>query len=252
VQLAELQQTFARAVLAGTPLPASLFAPARAPWQDGLNVHRNTVLGGIAKALALTFPTVLWLVGQDAFDRLAAEFAAAHPPSRARLDEYGEGFPEFLESSPLTTHHACLGDVARLDLAIDRAAAAPRLSRILPIDAVVALSAPVSLTVADLAHPADLIRDAMEAADRSALAAIEPGPRRLAVWRAGAGASAAPLSRPAARFLDELLHGRPAGEAMAYAAAGEDPQSALLAIQAEVFAAPFATVTPIPQEEDPS
>jgi hypothetical protein len=92
----------------------------------------------------------------------------------------------------------------------------------------------------------------MEAGDRQAVAGIAPRPRRLALWRAGAGASVLPLSKPAARFLDELLHGAPAERALACAAVEGDPGSALLAVQAEIFAAPFAVVIPVTQEEDPS
>jgi hypothetical protein len=247
MRLPELQQAFVRTLLDGAALPSSVFAPASTPATAALAVHRDTVLGGLTRALALTFPTVLALIGARAFERAAIAFAVARPPRRARLDEYGEGFPDFLDEHP-QDGPACLGDVARLDFAVDRAAAAPRLSRMLPIDAAVAMAVPVSLGVLTLAHPADLIRDAVEAGQGELPAATTGQPRRLAVWRSHAGASVLPLTGPAARFLEAMLHGAAAEAAVA--AAGADPEAALLAIQAEVFAAPFTVITPILQEED--
>lgn len=253
-QLAELQQKMADALLGDVAgLPASLFARGPAPIEEALRVHRNTIVGALAKVLRLTYPTVLALVGEAYFDQAAMAYGAEHPPRRAVLSGYGERFADFLTAWPPAALLRYLGDVARLELAIDRAAAGPLLGRIAPIDVHVALSLPVSLAVLELEHPADLIRDAIEAGNDEALAAIdlEPRTRWLAVWRSGDGAAVRTLGRPAGLFLAALLSGRPAPSALAEACARETADAALLAIQAEVFAAPFTAVTQTPQHGDP-
>jgi hypothetical protein len=107
------------------------------------------------------------------------------------------------------------------------------------------MSIPISLSVLKVAHPADLIRDAIEAGTAWPCG---PLPRRLAVWRAGEGAMVKALGPSPASFLNQLLRGRTTDEALAAATAEADPQAALLAIQLEVFAAPFAEIIPIPKE----
>lgn len=246
-QLAELQALFARALLDDPDrLPRELFAAGPIAAEAALRVHRNTVIGALAKALALTLPTVAALVGEACFDQVAAAYATAHPPAEARLAAYGGQFPAFLETAPQTAGLPYLADVARFDLAIGRAAAEPLAARLIGIEPGIVLSLPVSLAVLNLNHPADRIRDAVEAADEAALAALDlaPAPRALAVWRTEAGASARPLSAPAAAFLAALLAGCSAEEALAQACAAAEPQEALAAIQSDVFAAPFAAVFP--------
>ena len=88
-------------------------------------MHRNTVFGALAQALALTYPTVAALAGEAFFDRAAAAFATEAPPSEARLSAYGGQFPDFLATWPPAAELPCLGDVARFDLAIDRCGARP-------------------------------------------------------------------------------------------------------------------------------
>lgn len=243
--LAELQRTFARTILSGeAALPPELLAPGPIPAAEALAVYRNTVLGGLADALALAFPTVRRLVGEAFFDQAAVAYARAHPPAAPGLAPYGRAFPDFLEVYPGAAELAYLGDVARLDLAIDEAAAAPALERLLEIEAEVRLSLPVSLVVLELQWPALEIRDALEGDDDAALAEIDLrfAPRWCAVWRKGQEAAARALAPAPGRFLKALLAGREPSEALDLAVQDTDRDAALLAIQAEVFAASFAQV----------
>ena len=89
--LAEMQQDFARAVLAGA-IPDIALAPGRVAAADAMQVHRNTVIGALVNALRITYPTVDALVGEAFFDQAAAAFAALHPPASGRLAGFGEGF----------------------------------------------------------------------------------------------------------------------------------------------------------------
>jgi hypothetical protein len=243
--LSDLQRDLARALLEGADgLPPSLFAEGPIAAHEALATHRDTVLGGLAEALALTFPTVRRLVGDACFDQAAAAYALASPPRQAGLARHGERFPDFLEAYAPAAALAYLPDVARLDLALDRAGAAPRLQRLFKLDAGVTLSLPVSLALLGLAWPADEIRDALEAGDDAGLAAtdLSPAARRFAVWRAADGAGLRALSPAAAAFLAALLAGADAAAALGAAARTTGQEAALLAIQAEVFAASFAQV----------
>ncbi|MEO6341373.1 MAG: DNA-binding domain-containing protein [Caulobacteraceae bacterium] len=248
--LAETQAAMARALLADPAgLPDALFASGPVSIAAALRVHRNTVFGALANALRLTYATVDRLVGEEFFDQAACAYAAFDPPRQARLDAYGDSFPAFLAAYGPAQALDYLGDVASLDLAIDRAASAEDLplGRLSPIDAAVALAIPVSLTVLELQYPADLIRAALDDEDEAALGLIDltPSCRWVAVWRSGEGAMVRALSPPAGAFLAVLAAGLGADQALAAAGPSDD---ALLAIQAEVFAAPFATITQISPE----
>jgi hypothetical protein len=243
--LADLQCSFARALLEGPEaLPVQLFAAGAIAPSDALRVYRNTVLGGLAEALALAFPTVRRLVGEVFFDQAANAYALADPPSQASLMAYGQAFPGFLETYAPAAELHYLADVARLDLAIEQATLAPRGGRLLPIEDAVRLSVPLSLAVMELEWPADQIRDAVETGDADALAAVDlhRAPRGFAVWRSGEGAALKPLGASATRFLGHLLLGGEAEDALTLAASGVGRDAALLAIQADVFAASFAQV----------
>jgi hypothetical protein len=241
--LANLQRDVARAILEGAhALPAALFAAGPITPSEALSVHRNTVLAGLAEALALTYPTVKRLVGGAFFDQAALAYAVADPPIRASLSAHGGSFPGFLEAYPPAAGLAYLSDVARLDLALDQAGSAARLQRLFPIEDGLRLSLPVSLALLELQWPADEIRDALEAEDEAQLAAIELQRRArwFAVWRADTGAGLRTVSPAAFEFLGALLAGADAAAALEAAARDAGRDGALIAIQADVFAASFA------------
>jgi Putative DNA-binding domain len=105
------------AVLAGD-------ACALDPWlrhgeagRAGLAVYRNTVAKSRADALAALFPTVERLVGADWFREAALVFARRTPPSSPVMDDYGEGFADWLEAFPPARDLPFLAPVARIDRA---------------------------------------------------------------------------------------------------------------------------------------
>jgi uncharacterized protein (UPF0276 family) len=253
--LADLQGLMARGLLEDpTVLPPDLFAAGPIPAAVALKVHRNTVFSALSHALAITYPTILALVGEAFFDQAVVAYAEHRPPCESGLAAYGDAFAEFIEGFAPAAGLAYLADVARLDLAIERCANAARLDRLISIDAATWLSLPVSLAAIELRHPADLIREALDAGGPDALAAIDPAPARrwIAVWRSGDGAGSRSLSGPAGRFLAALQAGRAADAALVAASADDGLEAALLAIQAEVFAAPFARVIHPSFEDQPS
>jgi hypothetical protein len=78
---------------------------------------------------------------------------------------------------------------------------------------------------------------------------LSPAARFAALWRDGPLARVRPLSRPAGDFLASLLQDHSADEALALALGGGPKDTVLAALQAEVFAAPFAQIIPTPQDQ---
>jgi hypothetical protein len=247
--LAELQRTFAAAVLDGDA-PAGLFAGRVTP-REALAIHRGTIIGALTNALRLSHPTVEALVGPKFFDQAAGNFVEQNLPKAASLNAYGAGFADFLADFEPAATLPYLPDVARLDRAIEVALHTPAQPRRFALDAAAAIDLPQSLAVLALHYPADEIRAAL--GDDAALAAIalEPGERFVLVWRKGDEAVVQRIDPAAGRFLQALLAGEGAEAAFQAAAARSSQADALHAIQAGIFAAPFCTIISTTKDSSP-
>ncbi len=122
--LRELQLRFDRALFDDVP-------GAAAPWIRGcksdsadgtaidsrarIAIYRNNVREGFRKALALEFPVIERLVGEDYFRQLALSFLAQHPSRSGDLHPIGEPFSQFLHSRFENTPYAYMTDVATLE-----------------------------------------------------------------------------------------------------------------------------------------
>ncbi len=111
--VAPTQARFAAALLDPNVEVAALLADGRSPRR--FDVHRNTVLSSLVRALAEGFPSIETLVGHEFFAAMAAVFVRQCPPSHPVLLAYGAGFAGFLEGFGPVSHLPYLGDVARLD-----------------------------------------------------------------------------------------------------------------------------------------
>lgn len=113
------QAGFVAAVLnPDLPVPAGLVGPSGRPAGRRFDVYRNTVAGGLTRALETGFPAVRRLVGEAFFAAMAGVFLRAHPPRDRVLMLYGADFPAFLAAFPPVAHLGYLPDVARLEQAI--------------------------------------------------------------------------------------------------------------------------------------
>ena len=95
-------------------LAAALLDPD-VPAPRHFNVHRNTVVSSLMRALAEGFPSVERLVGPAFFTAMAAVHVRTQPPSHPVLLAYGAGFAGFLEHFEPVAGLPYLADVARLD-----------------------------------------------------------------------------------------------------------------------------------------
>ena len=131
--LRELQADFARAILhedaraiADAVVPDGL-SPA-----DRIQVYRHHIFASLGEALETTYPVVCRLVDRRFFGFAADAYVRSHPPAGPCLFEYGATFPAFLASFPPCAGHPYLGDVARLEWAMNAALHAPDVPAIDP------------------------------------------------------------------------------------------------------------------------
>lgn len=108
-----------------------------------LQVHDEQTKRGLAayqanshalaeRALRSVYPVIADLIGHDNFAGLARDLWHAHPPQRGDLAQWGDALPAFLDGNPQLADTPYLGDVARAEWALHRAANAPDAAPNLP------------------------------------------------------------------------------------------------------------------------
>ena len=130
--LRELQRDFAEALYAENPegeevvLAAGKLDPMpRLTGAQGLGIYRNSLANGMTESLAEIFPVCAELVGPDCFRSVAHLYLRAAPSLHADLARVGDGWPEFVEGLAFLSEVSYLADVARLELGLHHAHAAP-------------------------------------------------------------------------------------------------------------------------------
>jgi hypothetical protein len=120
--LRELQRSFAAALFDGAPTAVLAMIEAADPdAADRFDVYRNNVRVGFAKALAIAFPVIERLMGEQYFRQVAEEFRLAHPSRAGDLHHIGAPFPGFLGQRFGETDYAYFPDVAELEWAYQEA-----------------------------------------------------------------------------------------------------------------------------------
>ncbi len=114
--LRELQQAIVAAVLEdASPGTLGLLVGTPSQAQVGLLIYRNNASAGFARALALQFPVIERLVGDDYFRQLARSYQQQHPSTSGDLGQIGTDFALFLRRTFADTEYAYLPDVAELE-----------------------------------------------------------------------------------------------------------------------------------------
>jgi len=250
-RLHEIQREFARYLLGGDGARiAGWVRRDRLAGERRAQIYRNHLRITLTEALGATFPVAARLVGPDYFAAAARRFVAAHPPRQPVLAEYGAEFPAFLETLPDAPEY--LGDVARLEWAVNRACHAPDLPaldaaglesarpaaledlRLLPHPAARLLVSP---------YPVHRIREANRPeAGGSETVDLGEGGVALLIWRRGAQAMFRALTAAEHRFTAAMFAGAPLARAASLALAADpafDLASTLAFLLSEpVFLAP--------------
>ena len=80
-----------------------------------LAVYRGNAVANASKALALSYPVIEKIVGEEFFSGLCRAFWAVSPSRSGDLNEYGSDFAEFLTDFPHVAELPYLPDVARVE-----------------------------------------------------------------------------------------------------------------------------------------
>lgn len=210
--LHEIQRDFSRYLLGGADdrLAASIRFDRLAPGRRA-QIYRNHLRISLNEALGATFPVTAKLVGPDYFAAATRRFIEAHPPMQPVLAEYGAEFPSFVETLPHAP--AYLGDVARLEWAMNLAFHAPEATAL----AAAALAAQPPEDLRLQPHPASrlLVSDypvhRIWQANRPGAAAetvdLNEGGVALLIWRRGGGVLFRALDAASHRFIAALFAG---------------------------------------------
>jgi hypothetical protein len=232
LSLYDLQRRFAAGVLAETDAElCNHIVPNGFTAAERLRIYRNTFYSTLTQTLRIAYPALDRLVGGEFFDAAAERFIRADPPSSAYLNDYGDGFGEFLAELPGTRAWPYLPDVARFEWALSIAANAPDVPA-LTAEALAAVdpSRHVSLSfephpsvrLLALDFPADTIADAVMSGDDDAVAAlhVQPMALRVVVHRGPCGVEAQRLGQDEYAFVSRLYRGEPLGHALENAFSG--------------------------------
>lgn len=116
------QEAFARALIdPDKPVPPGITCARGAADATRFAVYRNNVFVGLTRALATRFPVTRRLVGDDFFAGMARAYAQRHKPATPVILDYGDDFPDFVESFEPARGVPYLADVARIEAAWTRA-----------------------------------------------------------------------------------------------------------------------------------
>jgi hypothetical protein len=241
--LREFQQTVGEGLLQPfkAAAPAGVVAGDAARAAARFMIHRGNVVESLASALALTYPAVKTVCGEENFRVLAAAFVRRHPPARPELLSYGDGFAAFTAGqAAAVSDFPYLPDLARLEWALNvsyYAAEAPVLE---PSD--LAAIPPENLGAMRLAlHPAARLVEsvfavhAIWAAVSAGNAAPDPLPERgetVLVFRNSDSVDAVALGRGEAVFLGTVAAGASLEKALTEAELAEPGFDASAALAA--------------------
>ena len=90
----------------------------------GLQTYRANAAAAAQRSLLAVYPVVAQLIGDEAFEHLAHDFWAHHPPTRGDLAQWGGELCDFIARIPALQTEPYLADVAKTEWALHTAATA--------------------------------------------------------------------------------------------------------------------------------
>lgn len=197
----------------------------------GLQAYQANGLALAERALGAAYPVLAQLIGDESFAPLARHFWRRHPPGCGDVAHWGGELAIFLEAAPQLADEPYLGDVARIEWALHRAATAadvqpdPNTFALLsvadPADITLTLGAGVFLLAS--AYPVASIVNAHllgapALAEAAALLSADAAEHAL-VWRQGFKPRVCTITAAEHALLSALQCGRPLEAALGCAIA---------------------------------
>ncbi|MBY0579012.1 MAG: DNA-binding domain-containing protein [Burkholderiales bacterium] len=108
-------ENFARAIRGEGLLPDNQVICPNYSAESAVGVYRNNYRGNLRGALAIAYPVIQKIVGQNFFAMMAKKFIENHPSHSGNLHRYGAAFGDFI--CALEPGLPYLADVARLEWA---------------------------------------------------------------------------------------------------------------------------------------
>jgi hypothetical protein len=214
--LADLQRGFAGAVRGLSANGGLDIVEAGIAVDRRLAIYRNHHRISLVAALAANFPTVAALLGAQVFDGAAMDFVAASPPAEPCLSAYGTGVAAYLDAEPRLSAVPYIGDVARLDWAMNKAERADDIPVFGPSDldrssrrglADFCLTAHPSLSLLRSRYPLMKIRDVARGIGDAV--SLDGEGQLLMIWRRDSAVDCAELDAGAYRFITAMSVGEP-------------------------------------------
>lgn len=99
---------------------AGIFSPDRR-----LQIYRNNIRSTLAESLQAIFPVTEAIVGSEYFKFLVRQYSIEHPPAQGNIHQFGNQFPQYVETFEGLQNIAYLTDIAVIDWACHTAYHAP-------------------------------------------------------------------------------------------------------------------------------
>ncbi|MBQ0931630.1 putative DNA-binding domain-containing protein [Ideonella sp. 4Y16] len=231
--LEPMLRAFTRGLTGDDPAPAlALLRPlrGRAPL---LGVYRHAYRARMSAALRDNHPVLHRVLGDEAFDALAADYLAAHPSQRASIRWFGDGLAEAIAMGGMP-HAAALADLARFEWTLGQVLDDPDAPA---LDAQTLQSQPPEAwaTLPLRLHPAARLLaldwditplwQALQADEQAQTAQPAARPHQVLVWRQGLARHWRIVDEDEAQLLHTLAEGTSIG-ALCTVAAAHSPDAA--------------------------
>lgn len=186
-----------------------------------IEIYENNVRENFRKALEATYAVVAALVGADCFAALARQYQRMHPSKSGDLGQFGDDFPGFLDGIYGHGEYAYLGDVARLEHAIEAARFAADVGPAdltqladlneTALEALLLLLHP-SVAVLRSSHPLYSIWFTHQ--DQNVRVDLERGAEQVLIFRAANSVRVERIDRARCEFIQALLQLQPIAVAL--------------------------------------
>lgn len=127
--LADLQRQMADALQSPEAVHQDLLAQIKSDRfsaAERFQVHQNNVRLSLTDSVVDSFPVSASFIGEDFFRGVARAYVQAGAPTDPRLSEYAPAFADFWMTFEPAQDYAFIGDLIRLEAAIDRVQELPR------------------------------------------------------------------------------------------------------------------------------